>query len=46
MVLKGSQDNSLVAITDIQDDKRQQILVSISLSDNGSVDDVNKITSA
>ena len=46
MVLKGSQDNSLVAITDIQDDKGQQILVSISLSDNGSVDDVNRITSA
>lgn len=46
MVLKGSQDNSLVAITDIQDDKGQQILVSISLSDSGSVDDVNRITSA
>ena len=46
MVLKGSRDNSLVAITDIQDDKGQQVLVSISLSDNGSVDDVNRITSA
>lgn len=46
MVLKGSKDNSLVAITDIQDDKGQQVLVSISLSDSGSVDDVNRITSA
>ena len=46
MVLKGSKDNSLVAITDIQDDKGQQILVSVNLSDSGSVDDVNKITSA
>ena len=46
MVLKGSKDNSLVAITDIQDDKGQQILVSVNLSDSGSVEDVNRITSA
>lgn len=46
IILKGSRENTLVAVTEFKDDKQQQIIVAIELNRNGSIGYVNNITSA
>ena len=46
MLLKGSKDDTIVAITDIQDQRGQQVMVSVLLNRMGSIGEINAITSA
>lgn len=46
MVLKGSLDNTFVAVTDFKDKKDKEIIVSIEYNQVGSVGNVNGVTSA
>ena len=45
MIIEGSKDNTIVAVTEIKDDKGQQIIVPIELNKSSSIDNVNNITS-
>ena len=46
MLLKGSKENSLVAVTDLKDREGRQIIVSVALNRKNAHHFVNQITSA
>ena len=46
MVLKGSLDNTFVAVTDIKDDKNKEIIISVKINQSKAFGKVNEITSA
>lgn len=46
MVLKGSLDNTFVAVTDLSDDKGKEIIVSIEINQLRAFGEVNKVSSA
>lgn len=46
MVLKGSLENTFVAITDFKDNKGKEIIVSIEINKSRAFGEVNEITSA
>ena len=45
MVLKGSVDNSLVAITELKDSQNREIIVPVSLNKQGFASEINEIVS-
>lgn len=45
MVLKGSKENSLVAVTEFKDNNDRQIIVTVEMNKTGSCGEVNNITS-
>ena len=46
MILKGNKENSLVAITQLQDKENRPIMVAVSLSEKKGFHEVNRIASA
>ena len=46
MILKGSKDNSFVAVTDLIDNKNREMVVTVEFNKVGSVGNINNITSA
>lgn len=46
MVFKGSEENSLVAITELKDKELREIMVAVSLSEKSKRHEVNRISSA
>ena len=46
MVLKGSIDNTFVAITEFKDDKDKEIIVPIEINKVGDVDVINSVSTA
>jgi len=45
MILKGSRNDSLVAVTELKDDKGQEIIVPIEFNKIGAVGEINNVTS-
>ena len=45
MVLKGSRGTSLVAITELKDDKGQEIIVPVEFNKVGALGEINNVTS-
>lgn len=45
MILKGSVDNSLVAITELKDSKQREVMISVSLDEEKRFRIVNRISS-
>lgn len=45
MVLEGTHKDSLVAVTDLKDDRGREVLVAIQLNKNENFEEVNSITS-
>lgn len=46
MILKGSKDNSAVAVTDLIDNQGRKIIVTVEFNKMGSVGNINSVTSA
>lgn len=46
MVLKGSLDNTFVAITDFKDDKDKEIIIAIEYNKIGDIGKINSVSSA
>ena len=46
MILRGSHDNSLVAVTEMRDRNNKEILTAVSLSEQQSFREVNRVSSA
>lgn len=46
MVLKGSLDNTFVAVTDFKDNKDKEIIIAIEINKSRAFGEVNKISSA
>lgn len=45
IILRGSKDNSLVAVTDLMDNQNREVIVTLEFNKMGSVGNVNNITS-
>jgi hypothetical protein len=45
MILSGSQDNTIIEISQLQDNENREIIIAIELSKNDGFNEVNRITS-